>query len=125
MERWWGKRYDRNALMRLYGDLRAPVLEATVKRGLPHEQAAALAVLGQRQVKTAEALIAGQLTHEYPLVRYFARRALERLGGKNIPLDVEQPLPALRAAGGEPLAPRHPGGRARPPRAPSPNGDDD
>jgi predicted CXXCH cytochrome family protein len=98
MERWWGKRYDRGALDRLYGDLRTPVLQATVKRGLPHEQTAAMAVLGERRVKEAESLIAGQLTHEYPLVRYFARRALERLGGAAIALDVEQPLPALRAA---------------------------
>jgi len=124
IERWWGKRYDRNALIRLYGDLRAPVLEATVKRGLPHEQAAALAVLGQRQVKTAEVLIAGQLTHEYPLVRYFARRALERLGGKNIPLDVEQPLPALRAAVVS-RWPRATLAAARSASAPAPNGDDD
>jgi hypothetical protein len=98
IERWWGKRYDRGALTRLYGDLRTPVLQATVKRGLPHEQATALAVLGEQRVAAAEPLIAGQLVHDYPLVRYFARRALERLGGAPIALDVEQPLPALRAA---------------------------
>ena len=99
MERWWGKRYDRGALTRLYGDLRTPVLEATVKRGLPHEQATALAVLGeQRHARVAEALIAGQLAHEYPLVRYFARRALERLGGK--PIAAGRGAAPARAAGG-------------------------
>jgi predicted CXXCH cytochrome family protein len=124
IERWWGKRYDRNALIRLYGDLRTPVLEATVKRGLPHEQATALAVLGEQlsrwrrravpavagareardplrvpdTMKSAEPLIAGQLAHEYPLVRYFARNALERLGGERLSLDVERPMSEIRAA---------------------------
>jgi predicted CXXCH cytochrome family protein len=98
IERWWGKRYDRGALTRLYGDLRTPVLEATLRRGLPHEQATALAVLGEARTKRAEPLIAGQLAHEYPLVRYVARHALERLGGERLPLDVERPLAEIRAA---------------------------
>ena len=50
MERWWGKRYDRARAAPLYGDLDARPLVATLARGKPHEQAVALAVLGEARV---------------------------------------------------------------------------
>ncbi len=51
MERLWGKRYDRAALARLYGgDLEVNALLATVEHGKPHEQAPAMAVLGEKRV---------------------------------------------------------------------------
>ena len=56
----------------------APVLESTLARGKAHEQATALHVLGEHKVKRAMPLVAAQLLNRYPLVRYFAREALEK-----------------------------------------------
>jgi predicted CXXCH cytochrome family protein len=121
MERWWGKRYDRAAIERLYGDLRAPVLDATLRRGLPHEQAVAMSVLGKAGVRSAEPAIAAQLIHDYPLVRYQALRALGRLRGAPVALDVERPLDELRAA----VLKAFPRAILPPPRAPAPAADGD
>jgi hypothetical protein len=78
MERWWGKQYDRAALRALYGDdLSVNALRATLDRGKPHEQAVAIAVLGEARDRSAIPLLAAQLSHDYPLVRYFAQRALQ------------------------------------------------
>jgi predicted CXXCH cytochrome family protein len=98
MERFWGKRYDRGALERLYGSLQAQVLTATVTRGKPHEQATALAALGDARVSEAAPLLTAGLLHEYPLVRYYARRALERTLGRPVPIDVQQDDERVRAA---------------------------
>ena len=46
METWWGRKYDRAALANLYGSLEARPLPATLMRGKAHEQAVAVAVLG-------------------------------------------------------------------------------
>ena len=46
MESWWGRKYDRAALANLYGTLEARPLPATLMRGKAHEQAVAMAVLG-------------------------------------------------------------------------------
>ena len=81
MERWWGKRYDRGALQRLYGAPTANVLRATVANGKAHEQAAALYALGAARDKNAAPLIAAQLTHPYPILRYYARDALRNVLG--------------------------------------------
>jgi hypothetical protein len=35
-------------------------------------------------------LIATALTNPYPLVRYFAKQALEQASGRPVPIDVEQ-----------------------------------
>lgn len=82
MERWWGKRYDRAALTALYGDLDVNVIGATLARGKPHEQAVAIGVLGERGGPGDIAALEPYLEHEYPLVRYYAARAIERLGGR-------------------------------------------
>lgn len=91
MERWWGKRYDRDPLRALYGDLGANAISATLARGKPHEQAVAIGVLGERGTKADVAQIAPHLTHAYPLVRYYAKEAIEKLTGKPLPIDVGQP----------------------------------
>jgi hypothetical protein len=107
MERWWGKRYDRAALRALYGDdLRVNVLAATIARGKPHEQAAAVATLGASPDSVARAkevvpMIVPILAHEYPLVRLFAKRALETITGAPVDVDVGAPAAEVRASAAE------------------------
>ena len=102
MERWWGKQYDRGALRALYGDdLTVNALRATLERGKAHEQAAAIAVLGQSGDRAAIPAIAAQLAHEYPLVRYFAQRALETLPGAPVAIDVGASAAEVRRAAAE------------------------
>jgi len=99
MERWWGKRYDRAALRGLYGDdLSVNALRATLDRGKPHEQAVAIVVLGGAGDRSVIPLLAAQLSHDYPLVRYFAQRALQTLTGAPVPIDVEAPAAEVRRA---------------------------
>jgi predicted CXXCH cytochrome family protein len=99
MERWWNQRYDRAALQALYGDdLTVNALRATLARGKPHEQAVAIAVLGQSGDRSAVPAIAAQLDHDYPLVRYFAQRALETLTGAPVAIDVGAPAAEVRRA---------------------------
>jgi len=106
MERWWGKRYDRAALRALYGDdLSVNALRATLARGKPHEQAVAITVLGQAHDRSAIPLLAAQLSHDYPLVRYFAQRALETLTGAPVPIDVGAPAAEVRRAAADWLIP--------------------
>jgi hypothetical protein len=101
MERWWGKRYDRAALLNLYGDLQARPLEATLARGKAHEQATALGALGSARVARASAetipAVARQLAHPFPLVRHYARRALAALQG-DCAVDLDRPTAEIAAA---------------------------
>jgi predicted CXXCH cytochrome family protein len=100
MEQWWGKHYDRAALQKLYGDdLSVNVLRATLERGKPHEQAAATAVLGEVKDKTALAAIVPMLSHAYPLVRYFAQRALQRITGDPVAIDIGASAAEVARAG--------------------------
>ncbi len=114
MTRWWGKTYDAGALAALYGEPSANVLRATLALGKPHEQAAAIHALGEAGAKDAAPLVALQLTHGYPILRYYARAALERLiGAPPAPLDLHAENAAieasaaawLAAAGQRPLRP--------------------
>jgi hypothetical protein len=89
MERWWGRRYDREKLRRLYGGLDKNPLFATLAYGKPHEQATAASVLGELGGPSAVNAIALQLTNPIPLVRYYARAALEHASGRAVPIDVE------------------------------------
>jgi hypothetical protein len=91
MERLWHKSYPRAPLVALYGSLDANVVEATLVRGLPHEQAVAAAL------SPSPRAIAPLLGHAYPLVRHFARRVLERLVGHAVDVDLDAPQPALPA----------------------------
>ena len=81
MEAWWGKRYDRKALRDLYGELNANVMRATLARGKAHEQVSAIYTLGASGARDAAPLIAAQLLHPYPILRYYARNALVALLG--------------------------------------------
>src|SRR5262249_11718133 len=82
METWWGKSYERGALEKLYGSLDANPLLATAERGKPHEQAVAFELLGRARMKAAVPILAGKLTHPYPLVRGYAKRALDAIDGR-------------------------------------------
>ncbi|HYP99785.1 MAG TPA: cytochrome c3 family protein [Polyangiaceae bacterium] len=89
MERFWRKRYDRDALRRLYGgDLRVNALEATLRYGKPHEQGTAVAIAGRDRRRDLLPLVTEQLANEYPLVRYFARHAIERITDSPLPIDM-------------------------------------
>jgi hypothetical protein len=80
MEAWWPVLYPRQRLVELYGSLDANVIRATLERGKAHEQAVALGVLREARDVSAAPLIARQLANEYPLVRSWARAALDDLG---------------------------------------------
>ena len=81
MEAWWPQqRYPRQRLEELYGSLDANVMRATLERGKAHEQAVAIGTLAEAHARDAAPLIARQLGNEYPLVREWARRALDALG---------------------------------------------
>lgn len=99
MEQWWGKQYDRDAVKRLYGpDLAVNALRATLERGKPHEQAAAIGVLGEVMDKTAVAALVPMLWHDYPLVRYYAQRALQQITKDAVAIDVGAPAGEVRSA---------------------------
>jgi hypothetical protein len=80
MERFWGKRYDRAALRRLYGaDLEVNPLAVTLFGGKPHERAVAACAAADAGRRELEPQIRSVMDDEYPLVRFFAARSLERL----------------------------------------------
>jgi predicted CXXCH cytochrome family protein len=89
METWWKRPFDRDVLAKLYGTLDANVLLATAERGKPHEQAVAFYVLGEARSRPAIPILAAQLTHPYPLVRGYAKRALDRIVGTVVPIDID------------------------------------
>jgi hypothetical protein len=95
---------------------------ATVEHGKPHEQAPAMAVLGERRERAALAPIARQLVNPIPLVRYYARRAVDAIRGAPCAVDVQRSTPEIEAAARKcapdawpasmPAAPPAPGGPA-------------
>ncbi|MEO7033539.1 MAG: cytochrome c3 family protein [Polyangiaceae bacterium] len=92
MERFWGKKYDRNALRQLYGqDLSINAIEATLKYGKPHEEGTAVAIAGRDHRQDWLPLVVLQLGNDYPLVRYFARHAVEQITGAPLPVDLNAP----------------------------------
>jgi predicted CXXCH cytochrome family protein len=97
MERWWGRTYDRGALRDLYGNLDVRPLEATLARGKAHEQATALGALAAMRYRGAVPAMARQLSHPYPLVRLYARRALAALNA-DCPVDLDGPISEIEAA---------------------------
>jgi predicted CXXCH cytochrome family protein len=100
MERWWGKRYDRARLRRLYGaDLSKNPLRLTLLGGHPHEQALAADAAVRQQLDDTTDAIASLLSSEYPLVRYFARHSLERRFGEPMALEMSLPGRELEQAG--------------------------
>jgi predicted CXXCH cytochrome family protein len=124
MEKWWNKRYDRGALVKLYGSLEARPLVYALVSGRAHEQATALGVFRQLALESADGralalaqgpLIAAQLTHPYPILRYYALRALEAAFGEAPSVDVHQENDRIRSQANDWLA-RH---DARPAAAPA------
>jgi len=98
LEQWWGKRYDAGALRALYGDdLGVNVIDATLARGKPHEQAVAIAVRGEARDPKAVPRLVPHLAHAYPLVRFYVHRALEKITGRAIAIDLNAPAQAIRA----------------------------
>ena len=107
MEKWWDKRYDRARLTRLYGsDLRANPVRVTLVGGKPHEQALAADVAVRHELPETTDAICALLANPYPLVRYFARHALERRFGAAMPLDMSAKGPALAQAARDFIAAR-------------------
>lgn len=90
MERMWNKHYDRAKLTSLYGRLDVNVLVATLGRGHAHEQAVAMSVLGDRRDKSAAPALVEMLDHKYPIVREYARDALEKITGRALTVDLNQ-----------------------------------
>ena len=89
METWYGTHYDRDALRKLYGpNLDVNVMRATLAMGKPHEQAVAIVTFGNAKDRSAVQAIEPMLWHEYPLVRYFAQRALQNITGDPVAIDV-------------------------------------
>jgi hypothetical protein len=89
MERWWSKRYDRAALRALYGDDLGVSPITAALRGKPHEQITAAGVLAERGRRAAARDLAPLLSSDYPLIRYWAREATERLLGRPLPVDLD------------------------------------
>jgi predicted CXXCH cytochrome family protein len=107
MQAWWGgggggdggrHRYDEAALRDLYGTLDAQPLLATLARGKAHEQAVALAVLGEAHPPEALAPAARQLVNPFPLVRYYAARAVSAIRGAPCDVDLDRPASEIAAA---------------------------
>ena len=99
METWWKKSYDKGALAKLYGDdLSVNAISATLVRGKPHEQAVAIATLGETRDRSVLPALAPHLAHAYPLVRYYTARALQTITGQRVELDLGKSSTELRAA---------------------------
>jgi len=98
MESWYGKKYDWTLPTFLYGSLDANVMVATLERGKPHEQAVALHLLGEARIKDSVQAMARELTNEYPLVRTYAKAALEKTIGEKSPVDLNTTDDEIRAS---------------------------
>jgi HEAT repeat protein len=99
MEQWWNKTYDRAPLKALYGDdLSVNAIRATLQRGKPHEQAVAISVLGEVKDTSAIGALVPMLAHEYPLVRFYAQRALQHITGDPVAIDVGAAAPDVTRA---------------------------
>jgi predicted CXXCH cytochrome family protein len=107
MEKWWGKRYERSKLKRLYGvDLRQNTVKITLLGGKPHEQVVAADIAARHALPgTVDATVA-LLGNPYPLVRYFAKHSLDRRLGAPLALDMNLPGPALIESAQRALAAR-------------------
>src|SRR5262249_47809594 len=98
MERLWKKKYDREKLRRLYGaELAGPALRTTVVRGVAQEQGTALTVLGEKKDSGSLREIMHELVNPYPLVRYFARAAVESITGEKCAVDLDADDESIRA----------------------------
>lgn len=125
MERWYDKSYDRRALKQLYGpDLTKNAVLQTLEYGYPHEQVVAIALLGDPDVLPSGSgpatgedsiipLLIAELGHELPLVRFFARTAIERRSGRELGVDIHLPGPELVQVARHEFVPARPAEPAR------------
>jgi predicted CXXCH cytochrome family protein len=98
METWWKKSFDRRALMALYGGpLDESSILATLARGKPHEQMVAAAVLGDLGRRKQAPLIVPMLSSEYPLARFYALAAIEKLVHGSFPIDLDRDIETVQA----------------------------
>ena len=98
LREWYGKRYDAGALRALYGDnLDVNAIDATLALGKPHEQAVAIAVRGEARDRAAVPKLVPHLAHAYPLVRFYTQRALEKILGRPIAIDLNATASVIRA----------------------------
>jgi predicted CXXCH cytochrome family protein len=107
MQSWWKKSYEPASLRKLYGpDPSVNALAATLEHGKAHERVVAVDRLGRAAAaKDYTELLARSLTDEYPLVRFFAKAALERALARPLPIDpqagveeIERELAAVLAS---------------------------
>ena len=70
----------------------------TLMRGKAHEQAVAVAVLGEARRTEALPGIARQLVNPFPLVRYYAKRAVDTLADRPCAVDLDRTTPEIVAA---------------------------
>jgi predicted CXXCH cytochrome family protein len=91
MEGWFGRTYERGALEKLYGSMDANVALATAERGKAHEQAVALQILGETREKRVIPALLSQLTHPFPIVRGYAKRALDTALGAPASIEIDAP----------------------------------
>jgi hypothetical protein len=90
MSSWWKKTYDPQALVALYGKPEGNPLLATLYLGKPHEQATAIATLGEAKAKPAVPFLVPLATHSTPLLRYFVIDALKKILDRPSPVDLHR-----------------------------------
>ena len=64
----------------------------------PEWCAQAIATFGDQRVQSALPELLPQLTHQYPLVRFYTKAAIERITGQPLPVDVNGSGAEIRAA---------------------------
>ena len=65
--------------------------DAQNRLGKPHERGTAVAVAGRDRRQDLLPLVVNVLDDDYPLVRYFARHAIEQITGASLPIDMNAP----------------------------------
>ena len=74
----------------MYGKPEGNPLLATLYLGKPHEQATAIAVLGEARSKPAVPFLVPLATHPTPLLRYFVIDALKKILDRPSPVDLHR-----------------------------------
>jgi hypothetical protein len=98
MEIWWNKRYDRQLLQGLYGDLQQPSLLSALARGKPHEQMVAIISLREQDQRETLPLVARDIAHPLPLVRYQVRKTVNAFMGRDCGINLDRSLGEIIAA---------------------------
>lgn len=100
MQTWWPRMLDQGKIAALYGgSLDVDPMTTTLRLGKPHEQAVAMFVLGKAKRTDAAALLAQQLIHPIPILRWYASSALEQILGEPSPVDLHMENDDIATAG--------------------------